>query len=97
MKEVDVVEGLTRRHTREKIVKAIRKMKPGKPGGLSEVNIEILTASGETGIKVMMELCQQVLNERGMPINWEMSVMVPVFKGKGNVMNCRAYTGLNRA
>ena len=67
MKEVDVVEGLTRRHTREKIVKAIRKMNLG-------INMEMVTASNKIEIKVKMEFCQSVLNGGRMPIDWKMNV-----------------------
>ena len=42
--------------------------------GLSELNNEMLSASGETGIKAMMELCQRVLDGREIPVDWNMSV-----------------------
>ena len=38
-----------------------------------------------------MGLCQRVLDGRGMPDEWETSVIVPIFKGKGDVMSCRSY------
>ena len=41
-------------------------MKAGKAAGPSEVSVEMITASGEIGIDVM-ELCQSVLDGRGMP------------------------------
>ena len=43
---------------------------------------------GEIGVKVMMELCQRVLDGRGMTDEWKTSVIVPIFKGKGDVMSC---------
>ena len=39
----------------------------------------------------MLELCQSVLNGRGMPDEWALSVVVPIFKGKGDAMSCGAY------
>ena len=42
-------------------------------------------------VKVMMELCQHVLDGRGMPDEWKTSVIVPIFKGKGDVMSCGSY------
>ena len=63
--EVDMVERSTKRVTCEENIKVIMKMKPGKAVGLSEVNMLMFTASGETGIKVTIELCQHVLDERG--------------------------------
>jgi len=38
-----------------------------------------------------MKLCQRVLDGKGMSDEWKTSVVVPIFKGKGNVMNCGAY------
>ena len=42
-------------------------MKSGKATGPSEVNVEMIVASGEIGMKVIMDLCQRVLDGRGMP------------------------------
>ena len=42
----------------------------------------------------MVELCQGVLDERGMPDEWALSVVVLIFKGKGDAMNCGAYMGV---
>ena len=39
-------------------------MKSGKATGTSEVSVEMIVASGEIGVKVMMELCQRVLDGR---------------------------------
>jgi len=58
------------------------------------MNTEMVIASGETGIRVLMELCQRVLDGKVMPDEWKTSVVVPIFKGKGDVMNCEAYRGV---
>ena len=39
----------------------------------------------------MMELCQHILDGRRMPDEWKTSVIVLIFKGKGDVMSCRSY------
>ena len=41
---------------------------------------------------VMVELCQSVLD--GMPDEWALSVVVPIFRGKGDAMSCGAYRGV---
>ena len=38
-----------------------------------------------------MELCQRVLDDRGMPDEWKTRLVVPISKGKGNVMSCGSY------
>ena len=37
-------------------MKATREMKVGKAAGFSEVSVEMISVSGETGIDVMMKL-----------------------------------------
>ena len=91
MVETDVVEGLVGKVTRNEIVEAMQKMKSGKATGPSEVSMEMIVASGEIQVKVMMELCQHVLDDRGMPDEWKTSVIVPIFKGKDHVMSCESY------
>ena len=69
-------------------------MKSGKATGPSEVDSQMIIASGDTGIKVMVELCQRVLDGRGIPQEWKTSVVVAIFEGKGYVMNFGAYRGV---
>ena len=66
-------------------------MKSGKATGPSEVDSEMIIASGDTRIKVKVELCQRVLDSRGIPEEWKTCVVVPIFKGKRDVMCCGAY------
>ena len=73
------------------IVEAMQSMESGKATGTSEVSVEMIVASDKIGVKVMMELCQHVLDGRGMPDEWKTSVIVPIFKGKGDVMSCGSY------
>jgi len=69
-------------------------MKAGKAAGPLEVSVEMIALSGEIEIDVMVELCQSVLDGRGMPDEWVLSVVVPIFKGKGDAMSCGAYRGV---
>ena len=59
-----------------------------------EVSVEMIAASGEIRIGVMVELCQGVLDGRGMPNEWVLSVVVPIFKRKGDAMSFGAYRGV---
>ena len=77
-----------------KTVEAIQKMKSGKATRPSEVSVEMIVASGEIGIKVIMELCQRLLDEREMHDEWKTSVIVQVFEKKGDVINCGSYRGV---
>ena len=89
--DIGIVEGPVEEVFLEEITSAIKKMKLGKASGLSEVSMKIINANGKVGIDVIMKLCQSVLDRKGMPEDWKTSVMVPIYKGKGDVTNCGAY------
>ena len=40
-----------------------------------------------------MELCEGVLDGRGVPDEWVLSVVVPILKGKRDAISCGAYRG----
>ena len=69
----------------------MNKMKLGKAAGPSEVNTDMIMASGKFSVGVLKQLCQRVLDGKSMPEEWKTSVVVPIFKGKGDVMDCREH------
>ena len=97
MVETDVVEGPVKKVTCNEIVEAMQTTKSGKSTGPFEVGMEMIVARGEIGVKMIMELCQRVLDGRGMPDKWKTSVIVPIVKRKGDVMSCGSYRGMKTA
>ena len=89
-----MVEGPIENVTREKIAIALKVMKSGKAAELSKVCAEMTSASGEVGVSVMVKLCQRMLHGKGMPDEWQASVLVQIFREKGDVRNCNTYRGL---
>ena len=67
MVETDVVERPVEKVARSKIVKAMQKMKSGKATEPPEVSVEMIVASDDIGVKVVIKLSQRVLDGRGMP------------------------------
>ena len=67
MVETDVIEEPVEKVASNEIVEAIQRIKSRKATEPSEVSVEMIVASGEIGVKVMMELCQRVLDGREMP------------------------------
>ena len=94
MVRVDLVEGPVEGVPDEEVMEAVNKMKLGKAAVPSEVNMNMIIASGTFGVGVMKKLCQRVLDAKGMPEEWKTSVVVPIIKGKGDVMDCGAYRGV---
>ena len=57
-------------------------MKSGKATGRSEINVEMIIASGKVGVEELMDLCQHVLDGRRMLDEWKTSVTAQ-FNAKG--------------
>ena len=53
----------------------------------------MIVANGKIGVEVMIKLCQRVLHDRGMPDEWKTSVIVSIFKRRGDVMSGGSYRG----
>ena len=89
-----MVEGPIKNVICEEMAIAIKVMKPGKAAGPSEVCAEMISASGEVGVSVIVELCQRMLDGKGMPHEWQTNVLVPILKEKEDVRNCNIYRGV---
>ena len=94
MAKADMVEGPVEKVTYEKVMKAMNRMKLGKAAGPSEINMDMIKASGEFGVGVLKKLCQRVLDGKSMPEEWKTSVVVPIFQGKGDMMDCGVCRGV---
>ena len=89
-----MVEGPVEKVSRKEVKAAIKKMKQEKAAGLSEVTAKMIVAGGRTVEEVMSQHCQQVLDGKGILNEWKTSVVVSIFKGKEEVMNCGSYGGV---
>ena len=51
--------------------------------------------SGYVGFVMLMELCQRILDSKGMPADWATSVPVHIFMEKKDIMYCEMHMGVN--
>ena len=78
----------------EKVSKAINKMKLGKAAGVSELTAEMLKASGDIGAGLVTELVNAIIAEDAIPGDWQRSIIVNVYKGKGDALDRGNYRGI---
>ena len=69
-------------------------MKVGKAAGSSGLVAEMLKASGATGISYITLLFNLIIREHKIPSDWDKSVILNLFKGKGNASYRGNYRGL---
>ena len=89
--EGDTVEGPVVCVCREEVLQALSELKTEKAPGPSEVSLGLITAGGGVGKQVMAVICQRVLDGFGMTAEWALSIVVPIFKGKGDTRSCSCH------
>jgi hypothetical protein len=80
--------------TVKEVEEAMKKMKSGKAPGPSGVVAEMMNAAGEAGVQRMTDLCNGILREGKVPLDWCRSWLVSIYKGKGDAMECGSYRGV---
>ncbi|MBJ5491528.1 hypothetical protein JGG48_23600 [Salmonella enterica subsp. enterica serovar Derby] len=66
-------------------------MKKGKAAGPTGVVTEMLKASQEVGVQWLTDLSNRIIDEGRIPGDWEKSVIIPIYKGKGDPLECGSY------
>ncbi|XP_064101748.1 uncharacterized protein LOC135212235 [Macrobrachium nipponense] len=78
----------------EEVKKALAKMKKGKAVGPDGIPAEEWKCLGEEGIDILWDLMTKIYCQERMPDMWRNSLMVPIYKGKGDVQDCGNYRGI---
>ena len=87
-------EGLTPTINREEVEVALNGMKHGKAMGPDGVPVEVWKSLGEEGGDMLLDLLQKLFEQKKMPEEWRDSVIVPIFKEKGDIQDCGNYRGI---
>ncbi|EYC43100.1 hypothetical protein Y032_0503g2638 [Ancylostoma ceylanicum] len=80
--------------TADEVRKAIKKMKAGKATGPDGIPVEAWRSLGELGVRWLTEFFNNITRSAKMPEAWRDSIIVPIFKRKGDAMNCTNYRGI---
>jgi hypothetical protein len=78
----------------DEVAKSLKKMKEGKAAGMSGIVAEMISAAGSVGTEWLTELCNLIVREGHIPSDWKKSILVPVYKGKGDPMECGSYRAI---
>ena len=69
-------------------------MKKGKAVGPDELPVEVWKCMGEMGIKFLTRLFNRLLMGERMSEEWRRSVLIPIYKNKGDAQCCGNYRGI---
>ncbi|KAK3569482.1 hypothetical protein QTP86_031418 [Hemibagrus guttatus] len=79
---------------KDEVRKALMRMKSGKAVGPDDIPVEVWKYLGEAAVEFLTSLFNRVLESEKMPEEWKRSVLVPIFKNKGDVQSCSNYRGI---
>ncbi|KAK3532456.1 hypothetical protein QTP86_018454, partial [Hemibagrus guttatus] len=91
---VNSVEQKVDKIRKDEVRKALKRMKSGKAVGPDDVPVEVWKCLGEAAVEFLTSLFNRVLESERMPEEWRRSVLVPIFKNKGDVQSCSNYRGI---
>ncbi|KAK3566616.1 hypothetical protein QTP86_001541 [Hemibagrus guttatus] len=95
-KRVEVVNSVERKVDKirkDEVRKALKGMKSGKAVGPDDIPVEVWKCLGEAAVEFLTSLFNRVLESERMPEEWR-SVLVPIFKNKGDMQTCSNYRGI---
>ncbi|KAK3527860.1 hypothetical protein QTP86_009416 [Hemibagrus guttatus] len=91
---VNSVEQKVDKIRKDEVRKALKRMESGKAVGPDNIPVEVWKCLGEAAVEFLTSLFNRVLESERMPEEWRRSVLVPIFKNKGDVQSCSNYRGI---
>ena len=90
-KEAEVVNEEVNCVSKGEVKNALRRMKKGKAVGPDELSVEVWKCMGEMGRKFLTRLYHRLLMGERMSEEWRRSVLIPMYKNKGDTQCCENY------
>jgi len=81
--------------TKEEVEEALRKMKVGKAVGPDNIPVKIWKLLGEEGLEWLTNFFNIIFEFATMPQEWRYSILIPLYKNKGDTQDCNNYKGLS--
>ena len=76
------------------VVNERRRVKKGKAVGPNELPVEVWKCMREMGIKFLTRLFNRLLMGERMPEEWRRSMLIPIYKNKGDAQCCENHRGI---
>ena len=79
----------------KEVCEFIRRLKGGKASGVDGVKAEYLKSGGYVCVEWMVRLLNVCLSSGRVPSDWKVGCIVPLYKGKGDPLECRNSRGIS--
>lgn len=81
--------------TMDELEEAIHKLKNGKAPGGDKITAEMIKHIGQKGKELMLKIYNKIWMEEEIPNEWRKTLIVPIYKNKGNKRDCNNYRGIS--
>ena len=79
----------------DEVQKTVDRLKMGKATGMDEVAAEYIRSGGYVCVEWMVRLFNVCLNSGCVPSEWKVGCIVPLYKGKGDPLECSKSRGIS--
>ena len=76
------------------VIELISQIRNRKPAGLSNLVSEMVKAAEEAEVDMITDLINQIIREKAIPAEWELSTVVKYYKEKEDALEGRNCKGL---
>ncbi|XP_061629993.1 uncharacterized protein LOC133478218 [Phyllopteryx taeniolatus] len=94
VEEASVVDQEVAMISKGEVRKALKRMKNEKAVGPDDIPLEVWKHLGEVAVEFLTSLFNRILVREKRLEEWRKSVLVPIFKNKGDVQSCGNYRGI---
>ena len=92
----EYVKGPADMISKEEVRLTIQDLKVRKAAGPSGVTGEMIKAAGEQAVGWLTSICNRIVKEETIPESWQISELVPIYKGKGDMLECGSSQGMKQ-
>ena len=78
--------------SKEEVRENMNRMKNGKAVGPDDIPVEVWKCLGEIALEFLTKLYNRMMESERMPEEWRNSILIPIFKNKGDVQSCSNYS-----
>ena len=90
----DTNRRFVRRIQESEVKEALKRMKGGKATGPDGIPVEVWRCLGDIAIVWLTKLFNRIFRSNKMPEEWRRSILVPIYKNKGDIQSCTNYRGI---
>ena len=78
----------------KEVREALKRMKGGKAMGPNGIPIKVWRCLGDIAIVWLTKMFNNIFQSNKMPEEWRRSILVPIYKNKGDIQSCTNYRGI---